>query len=600
MCLEDEQEGDVVGSGNPGVVVRVEGGGMGVEIWMNETWMWITKESEPLQAVAAFAAVVVAIAAVVATIYFGKTSTTPGNVQVSYKTSNIGLTAEGGKVLLDAVAAHWQGLNQEQQRVLREQEKRLGVQEGAIQSFFTIIKEQNVPPEQWLTKLVEIAGRYNELRTQAQATSVGDATLQQEARKAIEARRFDDADDLFKRMLEQQGAEMAAVWANRGDLAMTRLRYAEAAQYYATAADTLLPSNKKQSVVWLEKEYDAWFKLGDEFGDHAALATAIQRAAKLLEMHPQDSAPQDWARMQGHLGNALMRLGERESGTAKLEEAVHAYREALKEMTRNRVPLYWAATQNNLGNALRILGERESGTVKLEAAVQAYREALKERTRDRVPLDWAITQNNLGNVLHRLGERESGTAKLVEAVQAYREALKEFTRDRVPLDWAATQNNLGTALMRLGERESGTAKLEEAVQAFTEALKECTRDRVPLDWAITQNNLGIALQSLGERGSGTAKLEEAVQAFREALKERTRNRVPLYWAITQNNLGIALKILGEREHNADRLKEGMIAYQNALDVAQEGGASYYVQKIENNIQTLHGIMANLKENNNER
>ncbi|MBF0145345.1 MAG: tetratricopeptide repeat protein [Magnetococcales bacterium] len=538
---------------------------MGVEIWINETWMWIDNNAGPL-------GVVLTIVGILVTAYFSKTSTTPGNtneqssrntfaatgdanVQGSYNTSNIGLTAEGGKVLLDAVAAHWQGLIQEQQRVLREQEKRLGVQEGAIQIFFEIILKQNVPPEQWLTKLVEIAGRYNALCTQAQATSVGDATLQQEVRKAIEARRFDDADDLFKRMLEQQGAEMAAVWANRGDLAMIRLRYAEAAQYYATAADTLPPSNKKQSVVWLEKEYDAWFKLGDEFGNHAALATAIQRAAKLLEMHPQDSAPQDWARMQVHLGNAL-----------------------------------------------RILGERESGTDKLEVAVEAYREALKEYTRVRLPLDWAMTQNNLGNALSSLGERESGTAKLEEAVHAYREALKEFTWDRVPLDWAATQNNLGNALMRLGERENGTAKMEEAVEAYREALKEYTRDRVPLDWAMTQNNLGNALMRFGERESGTAKLEEAVQAHREALKERTRNRVPLDWAMTQNSLGVALRGLGERERNADRLKDAMTAYQNALDVAQEGGASYYVQLFDNNIQELHGIMANFKENqdHNER
>ncbi len=125
----------------------------------------------------------------------------------------------------------------------------------------------------------------------------------------------------------------------------------------------------------------------------------------------------------------------------------------LTQTSRERVPQDWAKTQNHLGNALQTLGERESGTMHLEEALAAYRAALTERPRERVPLDWAMTQNNLGNALLRLGERDSGVERLTEAVSTYRAALAVRTRERMPLDWATTQTNLGAALHRLGERD---------------------------------------------------------------------------------------------------------------------------------------------------
>ena len=323
------------------------------------------------------------------------------------------------------------------------------------------------------------------------------------------------------------------------------------------------------------------------------LREATNNLRVLLTKHTFDK-PEQRARLQWSLGNALCALGERESGTARLEEAVTAYRAALEERTRERVPLDWAATQNNLGNAFLALGKRESRTAHLEEAVTAYRAALEERTRERVPFDWAATQNNLGSALCALGERESGTARLEEAVTAYRAALYEYTRERVPLDWATTQNNLGNALWALGERESGTARLEEAVTTYRAALEERTRERVPLDWAATQNNLGNALWALGKRESGTARLEEAVTAYRTALEERTRERVPLDWAATQNNLGNALWALGERENGTARLEEAVTAYRAALDEFSCEGMQFQRDIVQNQ---LDGCLKRIRELN---
>ncbi len=341
------------------------------------------------------------------------------------------------------------------------------------------------------------------------------------------------------------------------------------------------------------------YRLGEERGDNARLASAIAFCKRTLTVWTRDKVPLRWAKTQNNLGNSLSTLGARESGTARLEEAVSAYRAALLEWTRELVPLDWATTQNNLGLALSRLGERDSGTARLEEAVAACRAALLERTRERVPLKWAMTHNNLGGALWRLGERRSGTAGLEEAVVAYRAALLEWTRELVPLDWAMTQNNLGGALFTLGKWESGTARLEEAVSAYRSALEERTRERVPLDWATTQNNLGLALSRLGERESGTARLEEAVSAHRSALEERTRERVPLDWAGTQNNLGLALSRLGEREAETDKakacatLKTAREHFAAALEEFRRAGASYYVEGTQGNVAWLDGVIASL-------
>jgi tetratricopeptide (TPR) repeat protein len=475
----------------------------------------------------------------------------------------------------------------------------LDLNERQIRAALEAIGESNVPAERLAAKFVEIAENFKALREAASAQP-GDtpniAALKADAQKAIEAGELARADALLadvetdqRRAHDRFAMNEAETSARRGDIALTRLRYAEAAKHFANAAAVFPPqsAHENKRISYLQKEASALYQQGYELGDNSALFSAIELRKRLLELTPRERAPLQWARTQNSLGLALLHLGERESGTAKLEQAVAAFREALKERTRERAPLDWASTQNNLGYTFMRLGERDSGTAKLEEAVTAYREALKERTRERVPLAWAGTQNNLGIVLVDLAGRETGrergTAKLEEAVAAYREALKERTREHVRLEWATTQSNLCTALERLGERESEMAKLDEAVVACREALKERTRERVPLDWARTQSNLCIALERLGDRESGTVKLEEAITACREALKERTRERVPLDWARSFGDEGIALMLLAERRRDAAMAKTALSQINEAFETMRDGGnapgAAHYKRQL---------------------
>ena len=354
-----------------------------------------------------------------------------------------------------------------------------------------------------------------------------------------------------RREIKRQQLERAATAAQRAGIALTQLRYREAAEHFAAAARWVPPGDEDQALVYLEQEADALYRQGEEFGDNDALVDAIGRYRALLDRRTRERVPLQWAKTQSNLGLALRTLGERETGTQRLQEAVEAHRAALQEQTRERVPLQWAKTQNKLGLALRTLGERETSTQSLQEAVNAFRAALQERTRERVPLDWAMTQSNLGNALRALGERESGTARLQEAVEAFRAALQERARERVPLQWAMTQSHLGLALRTLGERETGTQRLQEAVNAFRAALQEQTRERVPLRWATTQNKLGAVLTTLGQRESGTARLQEAVAAHEGALDVFAAAQAAYYVSGARENLERAQVMLAQRQGSSE-------------------------------------------------
>jgi tetratricopeptide (TPR) repeat protein len=477
-------------------------------------------------------------------------------------TVNIGIPTEQLALLVRQA----NDLSEAQKKLIAKLEGELDLNQHQIQAALDILGEANIPPERLGGKLVEVAEHLKVL----QATT----STQPGVQKAIEAGELAKADAMLadveteqRRALDRLAVNAAETSARRGEIALARLRYTEAAMHFANAAAALPQggANEDKRIGYLRRETQALYRQGADFGDQSALLLAIERIKRLLTMTPRERVPLDWAKAQGELGDGLAFLGVRAGSTAALEEAVVAFHEALKERTRERVPLDWAATQNDLGFALEMLGQQQSDTAKLEEAVAAFREALKEDIRERAPLTWAMTQNNLGSTLLLLGQLQSDTAKLEEAIAVLREAiqLKGSTDERTQLDWAL-QSNLGTALVNLGGRKDDTAKLEEAVAAYREALKETIRERHPLNWATTQSLLGAALQILGERKDDTAKLEEAVVAYREALKENTRERAPVAWAMTQNNLGSTLLLLGQLQSDTAKLEEAVAAFREAL------------------------------------
>ncbi|KAA0571676.1 tetratricopeptide repeat protein [Azospirillum sp. Sh1] len=436
---------------------------------------------------------------------------------------------------------------------------------AALSSFFTILREQEVPAEQLPAKLTEIALRHREALDRLaalQRESPDDPQRLANARVAIEKGQYEHADSLLAAIEEEQAAARTKAQANADDLArrqsatraerarLSELRFDHrgAADHFLAAANLLPPGDMEDRGHYLASSADAFRQYGVERGDNNVLRASITRYHEALL--PRDGYPTLWARVQNNLGTALQTLGEREGDIALHLEAVNSFNNALLEYTRDRRPLDWAMTQNNLGNALRTLGERERGSTRLLQAVDAFNNALLEYTRSRAPLDWAMTQNNLGGALQALGDRYRDSARLLEAVEAYNNALLEWTRDRAPLDWAMTQNNLGAALSILGKIEKNNIRLQQAVDAYNNALLEWTRDRAPFNWAGTQTNMGNTLSMLAKLTCNTDSAKQAVAAQEAALAMFTHLNTPYYITVATDNLAAARATLAKLESSA--------------------------------------------------
>ncbi len=226
--------------------------------------------------------------------------------------------------LIRAATGPLQQLNQEQRETIRGLERQLGASEAQLRAFFQIIGEAQVPPEQQPERLAEIAEQYRQLRAQVTALP-GDAPevaqLKDAAREALDAGRLQQADDLLvqveaaqdavldrqQREIERQQMERAATAAQRAGIALTRLRYREAAEHFAATARRVPSADEDQALAYLDREADALYRQGDEFGDNPALADAIDRYRALLKRRTRERVPLSWAMTQNNLSTALMK-----------------------------------------------------------------------------------------------------------------------------------------------------------------------------------------------------------------------------------------------------------------------------------------------------
>jgi tetratricopeptide (TPR) repeat protein len=436
----------------------------------------------------------------------------------------IGLTADQVEAIVKKVVAGQQkNLPDTQKEQIANLQKELDLSFDAVAAMFRTLGVKNVPLEKLKPTLVDIALDYRNTKALNQP-SPGDSpdilALKRKTASALDEGRLDDARALLDNILAAQRSaaapqldQLAKTNAQLGSLAMTQLRYVDAASLFSTAA-TLAPTSDGR-LEYLDRQEYALYRQGDEKGDDAALQQAVIVCSTLLSERTRERAPREWALTQNSLGVALEELGDRNNDTAALEAAVAAFTAASLEFADERDLLSWIGALNGRGMALKALGARDSDPTYLKQAVAAYETALLGTTREHMPLIWAAIQDNLGNALEQLGDRESGTAILEEAVTAFEEALLENTRERVPLDWARTQNNLGIALTALGERSNSTARLGEAVTAFRNALLECPRERVPILWAGTHFNLGLTLAKRAVRERSTERAEDLQAAKAE-------------------------------------------------------------------------------------
>ena len=192
-----------------------------------------------------------------------------------------------------------------------------------VTAALIILGKRDVPPEDRAERLVETIRQQNEtirsLRSEVRGVDPDLDQLRTAAADAIEAGAPAKADSLLAELeekednlrLEEQLLAAASTKAERGRIALSELRYLDAAGHFDRAANKVPRSSQEGYLDYLHQAATAYYRQSDEFGDNEAAAEAIERYRGLLGHYPRERVPLDWAMTQNNLGNALADLGER-------------------------------------------------------------------------------------------------------------------------------------------------------------------------------------------------------------------------------------------------------------------------------------------------
>jgi hypothetical protein len=239
---------------------------------------------------------------------------------VTQSTVIIGIPQEKVDELVRDAKRPLEALTAQQRDYIVLLKDKLDLNVGQVREALAILGENDIPPERLAAKLVEIAQRFKDLQATASALP-GDSqkviALKAEAQKAINVGELAKADSLLaeidteidteaSKALDRFALTAAENSARRGDIALARLRYSDAAGHFANAAAKFprRSTHEDMRLRYLFREADAFYRHGEEFGDNAALRSAINRYQSLIDLAPRERGPLDWATTQNSLGIA--------------------------------------------------------------------------------------------------------------------------------------------------------------------------------------------------------------------------------------------------------------------------------------------------------
>ena len=155
---------------------------------------------------------------------------------------------------------YYEGISEAKYQSLSEE---FGVTKAAIKSFFKILEQKQVAPEDLDSTLREIARRYKALDKKLATFTSDDPAIKafkDKAREALKLGDFDSAEQLLNEasdkdlqaareiqaIAQQRLLSAAASKAENGELKYAQLAYVEAAEYYREAA-ALVPAGKEST-----------------------------------------------------------------------------------------------------------------------------------------------------------------------------------------------------------------------------------------------------------------------------------------------------------------------------------------------------------------
>ncbi|MFO1141198.1 MAG: tetratricopeptide repeat protein [Amaricoccus sp.] len=353
------------------------------------------------------------------------------------------------------------------------------------------------------------------------------------------------ADALFAQVEAMASAtiDRAATAAfERGKLAETDIRWADAARHYATAA-RLAPNFprlfKAREYAWRSGDYIGAFRLGEDLTEAAEAEHGV-------------GSPQQAAALNEH-ALTLDALG-------RYAEAETLYRRAIDIAATNpAVPLSDAASWlNNLANLCRTTGR----TYEAESLFRASLERTLELLGPDHPA-YATRLSNLAGVLRTTGRG-------AEAETLYREAL---TIDGKALgeahpDYATDLNNLAGLLCAM-------ERFEEAAPLYRQALAIDERTlgpRHPL-YAIDLNNYARLLVALGRFAEAEPLYSKALEIFERSMGSDHPDRARVLFNYAE------LVEATDRQGQAERLYREAIAVREKSLGGNDLDSARYLNKL---------------------
>lgn len=444
---------------------------------------------------------------------------------VSNSTVTIGISPKSARQLVESATRDWKTLTDAQRKELGVLHEKLGVTEGALRAFFAVLGEKNVPEDQLPERLGEIARQHAQLQMQLRATP-GDptevASLKAQARAALDAGKFDEADDLLARIgtlqdaaLDAQRKERVQTALQRATLALSRLRYRDAAAQLAVAeryADT-----DSEKAAYRKARTDTLLDLAAEFDDAAAQTEAVGLLREAVA-RTTEAEPRPWMQARMRLVSGLIALGSDKAGKAQQDEAISLLNQVASSPFLARDPEFRAAFDFSYGSALCELGSARDDAKLQRQGAATLADIVKQGSSATTPNYASRAAINLagcgtGNDVSRYdGAQMRGLRK---------EFVTQMEQAKTAAEWASAQLSAASIGLLIGQAEKSPDYLEDSAARLRAAMTIFTPESAYDSWKSSVSGLASALLQLQDLQLSVAPVEDLVEVMDDALARTT-------------------------------------------------------------------------------
>ena len=427
--------------------------------------------------------------------------------------------------------------------------KELGVTESALKSFFKILEQQHVAPEDLDSKLREVATSYKQLQTQLQQFRSEDpavVALRRDASQALETGDFAQVETLLRHAqerdlhaIQEQQASLkkrqlsaAATSAELGALKNLQLSYAAAATYYRQAAAVIPHEEALTQAEYLNEEGMAWYAAGQYVDAQTPLEHTLALREKILGLEHPDVAL------------SLNNLAGLSQAQGRYGDAEPRYQRALAIREKALGPEHpdVALSLNNLA----VLSHDQGRYAEAEPLHQRAL-AIREKALGPEHPDVALSLNNLAELSHVQG-------RYAEAEPLHQRALaiREKALGPEHPDVALSLNNLAELSHVQGRYAEAEPRFQRALAIWEKVLGP-EHPTV----ALSLNNLAVLSHDQGRYAEAEPRYLRALAIWEKVLGPEHPTVAP------------SLNNLARLSHVQGRYAEAEPRYQRALAIGEK-------------------------------